>query len=81
VPAQEQPKVAKDAPLEFLLNAAATDFHAHNSSPAIHFRKARVGQVTTANGEKQYLLCGQFLTARAEDKAEWAPFVTIKTSG
>jgi hypothetical protein len=35
----------------------------------------------TAGGEKQYVLCGQFLTARAEDKGGWAPIVTIKTSG
>jgi hypothetical protein len=27
------------------------------------------------------MLCGQFLTARAEDQAEWTPSVTIKTSG
>jgi hypothetical protein len=32
-------------------------------------------------GEKQYMLCGQFLPAPTKDKADWMPFVTIKTSG
>jgi hypothetical protein len=34
----------------------------------------------TANGVEQYMLCGQFLSANG-GKAEWTPFVTIKTSG
>jgi hypothetical protein len=80
-PAHEQPKASKDTPLEFLLTAAAADFHVHHPSHTIDFRKVHIGHVMTPGGEKQYMLCGQFLTARAEDKGGWAPFVTIKTSG
>jgi hypothetical protein len=35
----------------------------------------------TPSGEEQYMLCGQFLPAEEEGKAEWTPFATIKTSG
>jgi hypothetical protein len=35
----------------------------------------------TVSGEKQYMLCGQFLPAPEGGKAEWMPFATIKTSG
>lgn len=80
-PAHEQPKASKDNPLEFLLTAAAADFHARHPSHTINFRKVHIGHVMTPGGEKQYMLCGQFLTTRAEDKGRWAPFVTIKTSG
>jgi hypothetical protein len=80
-PAHEQRKASKDTPLEFLLTAAAADFHAQHPSHTTNFRKVHIGHVMTPGGEKRYTLCGQFLTARAEDKGEWAPFVTIKTSG
>jgi hypothetical protein len=33
----------------------------------------------TAGGEKQYMLCGQFLPAQEEGKSQWMPFATIKT--
>ena len=81
VPAHEQPKASKDTPLEFLLTAAAADFHAQHPSHTINFRKVHIGHVMTPGGEKQYMLCGQFLAVRAEDKGGWAPFATIKTSG
>jgi hypothetical protein len=80
-PAIEQPKTSKDAPLEFLLTSAAADLHAQHRSHTIHFRKVHIGHVMTPGGEMQYMLCGQFLTARPEDKGGWAPFATIKTSG
>ena len=35
----------------------------------------------TPDGEKQYMLCGQFLPAQEGDKAEWTSFATIKTFG
>jgi len=75
-PAHEQPKATTDTPLEFLLTAAAADFHAQHPSHTINFRKVRFGHVLNSGGEKQYMLCGQFLTAQGR----WAPFVTIKTS-
>ena len=77
----EQQKESKDTPLQFLLTAAATDFHTQHQSHTIYFRKVHIGHVMTPEGEIQYMLCGQFLPAQAKDKADWTPFVTIKTSG
>lgn len=72
--------VAIDAPIvEFLLTSAAADFHAHER--ADRFRDVRVGYVVMRDGEKLYLLCGEFLPAQATGQGEWTPFVTIKTSG
>jgi hypothetical protein len=78
---QEPQKESKDTPLQFLLTAAATDFHTHSQSHVIHFRKVHFGRVMTPEGENRYILCGQFLPARTKDKADWTPFATIKTSG
>jgi hypothetical protein len=67
--------------VQFLLTAAATDFHTHRPQGPVRFRDVRIGHVMTTSGEKQYRLCGQFLPAREAGKAEWTPFATIKTSG
>lgn len=71
---------AADSAAEFLLTAAATDFHTHQPPDPVGFREVRMGRVRTPGGEEQYLLCGQFLPAQGGDTAEWTPFVTIKTS-
>jgi len=79
--AQAQPQRAEmNGPVEFLLTAAATDFHSHLPHP-VRFRKVRVGHVMSPAGTTEYRLCGQFLPAQERAKAEWTPFVTIKTSG
>jgi hypothetical protein len=80
-PAHEQQKASKDTPLQFLLTAAATDFHTQHPAHTIYFRNVHIGRVMTPEGERQYMLCGQFLPARTKDKGDWTPFVTIKTSG
>jgi hypothetical protein len=67
--------------VEFLLTAAAVDFHTHRPPDPVRFRDVRIGHVITPSGEGQYMLCGHFLPARAAGKAEWTPFATIKTSG
>jgi len=67
--------------VQFLITAAATDFHTHGPTGALRFRDVRLGQVMNSKGEKQYLLCGQFVSAGNGSKAEWVPFATIKTSG
>jgi hypothetical protein len=77
----EQQKKSEDTPVQFLLTAAATDFHTQQQSHTIYFRKVHIGRALTPEGEKQYMLCGQFLPAQAKDKGDWTPFVTIKTSG
>ncbi len=64
--------------MEFLLTAAANDFHAHR--PVERFRDVRFGHNITPEGEKQYLLCGEFLPKQPEGKAQWTPFATIKMS-
>jgi hypothetical protein len=77
----EPQKASIDPVVQFLLTAAATDFHTHRPPDPVRFRDVRIGHLTTPNGEEQYLLCGQFLPAPEGGKAEWTPFATIKTSG
>ena len=67
-------------PVQFLLSAAANDFHAHRPPYPTRFRDVRVGHIVTPDGTKQYMLCGQFLPEQGKGKKEWTPFVTIKTS-
>ena len=81
VPAPERQKTPIDSVVQFLLTAAATDFHTHRPPDPARFRDVRIGHVMTPSGEEQYMLCGQFLPAQAGGKAEWTPFATIKTSG
>lgn len=69
------------AVVQFLLASAATDFRTVHPSEPIRFRDVHIGQVKTAGGEDQYMLCGRFLSAQEPDNAEGTPFVTIKTSG
>lgn len=70
-----------DSLIQHLLAEAASDFHSHRPPSVAHVRNVRIGHVTTADGAKQYMLCGEFLPAQREGKVEWTPFVTIKTSG
>jgi hypothetical protein len=70
-----------DSVAQFLIAAAATDFHAHRPPDPARFRNVRVGHTKAPSGEEHYRLCGQFLPAQEEGKAEWTHFVTIKTSG
>jgi hypothetical protein len=80
VPAPELQKASVDPIVQFLLTAAATDFHTNLRSDSVRFRDVRLGHVMTSKGVEQYMLCGQFLSANG-GKAEWMPFATIKTSG
>jgi hypothetical protein len=70
-----------DSTLQFLLTAAATDFRDHRPPDPVRFRDVRLGHLTTPNGERRYMLCGQFLPAQDVDSATWMHFATIKTSG
>lgn len=79
IPAVEVEGSSADA-VQFLLTAAATDFHNSRSPRPAGFRNVRAGHVITADGEKQYMLCGQFL-AQDGGETNWADFATIKTSG
>ena len=77
----DRPITSVDSVTQFLITAAATDFHAHRPPHPARFRDVRVGHANTASGEEQFRLCGEFLPAQDEGKAKWTPFVTIKTSG
>ncbi len=74
-------QAVQDSVVQFLLTAAATDFHTHGPPDVVRFRDVRIGHVVTPSGTEQYMLCGQFLPALEGAKAEWTPFATIKTSG
>ena len=78
---RERQKASIDSVVDFLLTAAATDFHTHRPPDPVRFRDVRIGHVKTPSGEEEYMLCGQFLPAQEAGHAEWTPFVTIKTSG
>ena len=67
--------------VEFLLASSVTDFHTHAPPHPVRFRDVRSGYVMALDGTRQYRLCGEFLPAEGSGKAEWTPFVTIKTSG
>jgi hypothetical protein len=77
----ESQNASVDSVVEFLVTSAVTDFHAHGPLRILQFRDVRIGHRMTPGGEKQYMLCGQFLPAQDGDQAEWVPFATIKTSG
>jgi hypothetical protein len=74
-------KQSIDPVVQFLLTSAATDFHNHRPPDPVRFRNVRIGHVTNDRGEAQYRLCGEFLPAEKDGKAEWMPFATLKTSG
>jgi hypothetical protein len=79
---QPAPQQAPPNPtVEFLLASAATEFHTHRPPDPARFRDVRSGYKLTPEGERQYLVCGEFLPAGEGGAAEWVPFATIKTSG
>ena len=80
VRASQLQEVPIDSVVQFLLSAAARDFHTHGPL-VVRFRDVRIGHIETPGGEDLYMLCGQFLPAQEGGKAEWTPFTTIKTSG
>src|SRR5213083_37986 len=81
VPAPELQKASLDSVVQFLLTAAATDFHTHRPPDPVRFRVVRIGHVMTPSGREQYMLCGDFMPTEERGKAEWTPFATIETSG
>jgi hypothetical protein len=66
----------QDAPLTFLLESSAADFSAHRPPYPTRLRDVRLGYLTTADGSRQYMLCGEFLP---EGAADWVAFATIET--
>jgi hypothetical protein len=72
-----------DAPMsstvEFLLQSAAADFHAHPPAKALHFHTVRIGSLITSDGARRYMLCGDFLSENGTGPG--APFMTIESPG
>ena len=60
-----------------MIGYAAQDFQAHQPHAA-DVRNVRLGYVPH-NGDRQYVLCGEFLPTPDPDKAGWTPFATVKT--
>lgn len=69
------------APVPFLIESTAADFHAHSVPGPVRFRHVRVGHVGMPQGSKQYFLCGEFARGASSAATSWASFITIKTSG
>ena len=65
-----------DSITSFLLDFAATDFHASQLSKPLEFRNLRAGYQVISGNDLQYVLCGEFME---QQKEEWMPFATIKT--
>jgi hypothetical protein len=81
VPAPGRQAAAVDSVVQFLLAAAAADFHSHRPPDPVRFRGVRLGHARTASGKTQYMLCGEFLPAPEGGRSAWILFATIKTSG
>ncbi|THU38133.1 hypothetical protein FAM09_15735 [Niastella caeni] len=67
-----------DSVVQFLITSAATDFHTHQPPTPTDFRSVQIGYLKAANNDKNYILCGEFLS---KENKEWVEFATIKTSG
>jgi hypothetical protein len=61
--------------------SAATDFHTCRPPDVVRVREVRIGHFKDPDGEEHYMLCGQFLPAQQEGKAQWTPSAMIGTSG
>jgi len=49
--APEMQKASMDSVVQFLLTAAATDFHTHRPADPVRFRDVRIGHVMTPSGD------------------------------
>jgi hypothetical protein len=78
-PAHEFRKTSEDSVLQFLITAAATDFHTNGPPGPLRFRDVSMGYDMMPNGERRYILCGQFLRVQEGGTSQWTPFATIKT--
>ena len=71
-------EVIPDSIVQFLITSASDDFREHRPPTAVDFRNLKIGYLKSANSEKIYILCGEFLS---QENNEWIEFATLKTSG
>jgi hypothetical protein len=71
---------ANDEVREFLLSTAATEFVV-NGPAAEDVRDVRLRYLEKDDGERVYLLCGEFLPRPGSVKSVWTEFATLKTGG
>lgn len=71
-------EVIPDTVVQFLITAASKDFRKHRQQTPIDFRNLKIGYLKSPNGEKVFILCGEFLS---QANKEWIDFTTIKTMG
>ena len=71
-------EVIADTVVQFLITSASKDFRNHRQNTPIDFRNLKIGYLKAQNGEKIYILCGEFLS---QENKDWIEFTTIKTMG
>ena len=71
-------EVIPDSIVRFLITSASDDFREHRPPTAIDFRNLKIGYLKSANSDKIFILCGEFLS---QENNEWIEFATLKTSG
>ena len=77
--AARSPRELDPVILEFLLDAASTDFHLPASVAPSGFRAVRAGHYRDSAGRDLYILCGSFTSRAPTHPAPWTPFATIKS--
>jgi len=75
----DRDSAAMSPDVDYLLTSAANDFHTHSPPSPVRFRNVRSG-FALEGGVRHYRVCGEFLPAPGDGKAEWLAFATIKTS-
>lgn len=70
---------AVESTREYLLQSAASDFHAHGPEPA-RFRNVRFGYVEGAGNSQMALICGELEPATGPGAGTWIAFSTVKTA-
>jgi hypothetical protein len=73
------PRKLDPAVLEFLVDAASSDFKLQAAAPPSGFRAVRVGHYRDSAGRELYILCGSFTSGASTSPPTWTPFATIKS--
>ncbi len=77
--AQSRPRAVPSWAVQFLLDSATGDIHAHHPPAGkVQFRRARIGTLPQPDGTTFYLVCAEYAGVTEGRKPTWVPFVTIK---